>query len=261
MKMKQRSVPAALFLLSWMILTPVLLQGQDSGPAAATTLREASRQYQNRQYETAARIYDSLIRQGYQDASLYYDAGNAFYKAGHLGEGIYYFEKARELDPNNSFIGSNLQLARQHTADHVEALPVLFFVRWEQRLVNFLSPNAWVICSIIFFWLLVAGVGLRLMVSKGSGLSSFVCLLLVCGFIGSMACAIFRYRRIVHPGYAIIMSTEIPVRNAPDLGSPDAFDIHEGLRVQVLDTAGNWEKIRMADGRTGWVPGSDLRKL
>ncbi len=233
--------------------------GSDRGPGSL--FNEATMLYGKQQYGAAAAQFDSLIRQGYQNPVVYYDAGNAFYQSGRLGASIYYLEKARALDPVNPYINSNLSFVRQHLADHVEALPTLFFLRWKQDLTDLIPANGWVILSLILFWLLVGVLGVRLS-RKGSstwvgwGIGITACLLAI-----SFTSAISRYRQVTDPGFAIVMQTEVPVRNAPDPGSPDAFDMHEGLKVQVLDTAGNWDKIRMDDGRTGWVQTQGIRNL
>jgi SH3-like domain-containing protein len=40
---------------------------------------------------------------------------------------------------------------------------------------------------------------------------------------------------------------------SPNLRSTEAFVLHEGTAVQVLDTVENWKKIKLSDGKTGWV--------
>ncbi|HUX85097.1 MAG TPA: SH3 domain-containing protein [Chitinophagaceae bacterium] len=235
--------------------------GADRPSGPGSLFNQATILYGRQQYGAAATLFDSLIRQGYQDPVVYYDAGNAFYQSGHLGSSIYYLEKARALDPGNPFIKSNLLYIRQHLADHVESLPTLFFVLWKQQLTDLVPANGWVILSLILFWLLVGAIGIRLTRKDHSlwvnwGIGILACLLAI-----SFSSAISRYLQVTSPGFAIVMETEVPVRNAPDPGSPDAFEVHEGLKVQVLDTAGSWDQIKMEDGRTGWVAGQGIRGL
>ena len=51
----------------------------------------------------------------------------------------------------------------------------------------------------------------------------------------------------------IIISKIVTVKLSPDENSNDAFVIHEGLKVKLEDKVDNWIKIRLHDGKVGWV--------
>jgi len=51
------------------------------------------------------------------------------------------------------------------------------------------------------------------------------------------------------------------VKQAPDLQSSDAFIIHEGVKFSCEDRVGNWTKIKLIDGKIGWVEDSAFRKI
>ncbi|NUM63623.1 MAG: hypothetical protein HUU44_16050, partial [Ignavibacteriaceae bacterium] len=46
-----------------------------------------------------------------------------------------------------------------------------------------------------------------------------------------------------------------------DQGSTDAFVIHEGLKVNLEDKIDNWVKIKLADGKVGWVENEAVEKI
>ena len=53
---------------------------------------------------------------------------------------------------------------------------------------------------------------------------------------------------------AIVMSSAIGVKSAPEDKTPDAFIIHEGTRVIILDNdIKGWKQIQLGDGREGWI--------
>ena len=60
---------------------------------------------------------------------------------------------------------------------------------------------------------------------------------------------------------AIIFAKESKVKSEPNLRSDEAFVLHEGTKVQVLDTVKSWKKIKLSDGKTGWIQDEDLRLL
>ena len=51
------------------------------------------------------------------------------------------------------------------------------------------------------------------------------------------------------------------VRGAPDNSGTELFVIHEGLKVQVIGTLGDWYNVRLADGNEGWIAKTDLEKI
>ena len=60
---------------------------------------------------------------------------------------------------------------------------------------------------------------------------------------------------------AIIFASEIEVKTEPTVGSNVAFVLHEGTKVQILDTLNNWKQIKLTDGKTGWIPAQDIKAL
>jgi SH3-like domain-containing protein len=43
------------------------------------------------------------------------------------------------------------------------------------------------------------------------------------------------------------------VKSAPDDSSTDLFQLHEGTKVEILDKVENYWKVKIADGRVGWM--------
>jgi uncharacterized protein YgiM (DUF1202 family) len=60
---------------------------------------------------------------------------------------------------------------------------------------------------------------------------------------------------------AIIFSEKTEVKNAPTFNSEDVFTLHEGTKVFVLDGVDNWKKIKLADGKIGWIIADELKLL
>jgi SH3-like domain-containing protein len=58
---------------------------------------------------------------------------------------------------------------------------------------------------------------------------------------------------------AIIFSEKSEVKNAPTMNSDKIFTLHEGTKVLVLDTVDNWKKIRIADGKIGWISTEEIK--
>lgn len=51
----------------------------------------------------------------------------------------------------------------------------------------------------------------------------------------------------------VIIETSVIVKSSPDYSSKDSFQIHEGLKVRIEDNVDDWVKIRLDDGKIGWI--------
>jgi hypothetical protein len=60
---------------------------------------------------------------------------------------------------------------------------------------------------------------------------------------------------------AILMVTNSFVKSAPDANGNDLFMLHEGVKFQILDRVGDWSKIRLADGKVGWIEHGNYEKI
>jgi SH3-like domain-containing protein len=41
----------------------------------------------------------------------------------------------------------------------------------------------------------------------------------------------------------------------------DAFVLHEGTTVYVIESLDNWDKIQLTDGNEGWIENSAIKRL
>ena len=111
---------------------------------------EADSAYINKEYAKAIELYESLLEQG-ESGEVYYNLGNSYFKQEELGKAILNYERALLLQPGNSDISANLDIARAKTVDKVNPNPEVFFVAWTRALINLLSVDTWGYWGIAFF--------------------------------------------------------------------------------------------------------------
>jgi hypothetical protein len=60
---------------------------------------------------------------------------------------------------------------------------------------------------------------------------------------------------------AIVMVDKVSVMSEPSDNATEQFFLHEGAKVRVEDTSGDYLRIRLADGKVGWMPKDTIEKI
>ena len=224
---------------------------------AIPTLAEADSAYIQGDYLTAISMYEWIVQNQGVNATLYMNLGNCWLKRDEVAKAILCYERAYLIDPSDPDIRFNLELARTKTVDKVNPVNQLFIVVWFKKLLAVLDVNGWAVLTVVLFaiTILLAGV---LLFSKKSGIrkisfsfSAFFLLLSILSFIFATT----QMGNLKERDTAIIMSPSVTVKSTPSSGGTDLFIIHEGRKVNILDSSmKEWVEIRLEDGNTGWVP-------
>ena len=218
-------------------------------------MQQGNTYYKNNQYQLAVDEYNKLIEQGYEGVSIFYNLGNAHYRLGHIGFAILYYEKALKLSPGDEDLKHNLAVANRSIKDKVDTLPPFFiFNIWEDLLASF-STSGWTIVAYIIFILLLFCIIAYFFsrnvnqqrISFFSAIGTGIILILVIVLLTVKINKEFKIKD------AIILDSTVMVKSSPDSASKDEFVVHEGLKVRIEDNIDNWFKIRLADGKIGWV--------
>ena len=97
-----------------------------SAYAQDTALKEAEVAYTKEDYAKAIELYEGILKSNGESAAVYYNLGNAYYKAGKIAPAILNYERCLLLDPGDSDARFNLQMARQKTIDKIEPVGDFF---------------------------------------------------------------------------------------------------------------------------------------
>lgn len=223
--------------------------------------RQANQAYSDGQYIFAIELYDSIINKGYVSAALYYNIGNAYFKNNQMAYAIWYYEKARKLDPGDAQINFNLNLANTRITDNIEAIPLLFYERWWRSLYSLTTADRWARLAILLAFAALALFAAYLLAQRISLKKLFFTLAVVC-FVVMAFTLIFaqkQHERTHSQKAAIVFSPRVTAKSAPDAGSIDLFVIHEGTKVYIDEKIGEWYEIRLANGNVGWINKNSVR--
>ncbi|MGX1927869.1 tetratricopeptide repeat protein [Flagellimonas sp. 2504JD4-2] len=234
------------------------------GVAQSTALfNRATEQYNEGEYSKAIESYDKILENGEHSAELYFNLGNCYYKLNAIGPSIFYYEKALLLKPNDSEILNNLSYAQNMRLDAVEEMPKTEIAQAYESLINFLSFDQWAYLAIsliiLFVLAYLAYFFLRYATQKRIAFITSI-FSLVLGAL-CVLLAYLQYQDFKNDNPAIIFSKEVKITSEPNTNSEAIFTLHEGTKVNVLENFNDWNKIRIADGQTGWLPDGNLRLL
>jgi len=214
------------------------------GPTAG--FDAANKLYEEAKYSEAAAAYQKLIQAGQVSAAVYFNLGNAFFKAGHLGLAIKAYHDAAGISPRDPDLRANLQFAREQTQG-----PTLLPGRW-QRALNWLTLNEWTLLACGFVWLWFVSYSFaQLRPSSRIPLRNSLILVAVVGF-ASCGCLAAAFQQNQSARTAIVISRNATVRHGPLPEAPEAFLVHDGAELRVLDQKDEWLQVEVGQ-RIGWL--------
>lgn len=221
---------------------------------------EGNAAYNEGNYDQAITLYNQVVDAGMESADLYYNMGNTYYKMKSYPMAILYYEKALKLEPGNEDIRTNLEIANLAIVDKINVIPQSFVVKWWNGLKQSFSADGWAWISVAAFGMLLLCLFIFLM-SRRTGLRKagfFAGLLMVVCLALSLLFAIGQHRDMKYHDEAIVMTPTVTVKSSPSENGVDLFVLHEGTKVSILDSAMDWNKVRIADGSEGWLMASDM---
>jgi tetratricopeptide (TPR) repeat protein len=208
--------------------------------------------YKKNKFDSAIVLYDKLLASNYETAEVHYNIGNALFKTNQLGKSILHYEKALKFAPEDEDVLHNLQLANRKTTDKIISVPELKIIDWWKQFRRIFTSTGWGYLAVGLLWIALAFFALYLFtVFRKLGLTLGVILLLASLFC--FAVKLKQQKCETGLDTAILLAKSVYVKSAPDEASTNLFTIHEGLKLQVKDRVGEWCKVRLADGKIGWI--------
>lgn len=226
--------------------------------------KDANQAYQKGDFQKSITLYEQVIRDhGVASTELHYNLGNAYYRLGDYPSAVLNYERALKEDPSDREVLSNLQITRNKLEDKIEPMPELFYIRWFKSTRDVFSTDVW---AWLFIFMFVGSSSLWIMfihsnksgnkkVGFYGGLLSIVLSILLFVTAFSSWKASYKTQR------AVVFAGSISVKSAPVISGNGLFIIHAGTTVTITDELGEWVRVRLVDGKEGWVILGDLEVI
>jgi tetratricopeptide (TPR) repeat protein len=233
----------------------LLLTFAGAARAQSDPFLQANKCYEEGKYSQAATMYEDLLRGGSVSPAVYFNAGNAWFKAGQLGRAMYDYRRAGQLAPRDPDIRANLQIARARAGN--APLPGSRWTRWVGRL----TLNEWACAAsaaaALFFFLLMARQISPALVKSTGGLAGVLAVAVVWLL---MCLAIAIHQQLLEKS-AIVLVPEAVVRRGPMDQSQSAFTARDGMELSVLSRDGGWLEVSDSSRRIGWLQQKDVAQF
>ncbi len=260
--MKGRASIAVLILLAALPALPMSIEERvDLFNEANALFREANEaSTQNpaearELYRRAALRYERIAREGnIQNGKLFYNIGNAYFRAEDLGRAILYYRRAKLFMPDNANLLQNLQFARSRRLDRFEETEEMKILRtllfWHYDLAPGVRSTIFLVFSGVFW--IAAAIRLR----RGELIPKW--LLLASGLLSALFFGSLLADSTAGAGRnsGVIIAQQVVARKGDGNSYEPSFTepLHAGTEFRLGEEREEWLQVELPDGRRCWIP-------
>ena len=245
------AVPTGLRLsvVAWIASIAVVL----TAACFADDFDAANQLYDAGKFSEAQQRYRALVEHGESSANLFYNLGNAEFRAGNPGRAMLEYERALALDPSHAEARGNLRLLRDQANSKLPERT------WLDAAAGALSLDAWTLLAALAGWTvafcLVVPIALRRAMSAAVVFTMTLAIFVAAfAFVGVWHLAKDR-------DAGIIIAKHVEARLAPADRAGLAEVLPAGSRVRVLSERGDWTYCELPGKGLGWVPASAIERV
>lgn len=233
--------------LIWVLLVAFGLVQSLRATEVSTEFEQANKLYEEGKFREAADAYAKLASSGATSPALFFNLGNARFKAGQIGEAIVAYRQAERFTPRDADIKANLQFARDRVSG-----PTLKPDGW-QRFAGSLTTNEWTILAVLPVWawfaLLIAR---QLSPSLKPVLRTPTFAIGVAALIACAALALVLHHRF-NERTVVVTARNAVARYGPLAESQSAFTASDGAELRLLDAQNDWVQVGDGSKTFGWL--------
>ena len=217
--------------------------------------------YKNGQFEKALDSYLNIPQEDLSCA-VYYNIGNCYFKLKRLGYSRLYYEKAKLCDPSDKDVSHNLEILKTKLIDEINPVPDFFLIRFLNSINSTFNDTQWAYLFIALFYFNIILFVVFLFSQSVDAKINFLRTLFFSIPVLLVVCFLMLYSNQLNKfESAVLINSNTYVKTAPSISASDYFIIHEGLKFQIIDQVDGWSRIKLKDGKDGWVENTSFLKI
>ena len=241
-------------------MSVIIFAKQDN---AVELFNEANEKYKKGKYKDAIKFHESILAKGIKNGYIYFNLGNAYFKADMLGKSILNYERARIYQPSDPDVSFNLMFANSRRVDRIQEPQYNPFTKIILFFYNLLKINVlfWIIYILLL--ILIASLIMRWFYKNMDfqAINHKIFYYVGIIFLILLFVLIIKINEVKSSIHAIILSQEIKVKSGPSEDYTDIFTLHEGTKVKIRKETDPWILITLPNGFSGWVEKDSLEKI
>lgn len=213
--------------------------------------QQANNFFKQKNYEQAASLYEQLAASKPDEASVYFNLGNAYYKLNKIGDAVLNYQRAIRIQPSFQEAKDNLELTLSRIPNRVPTASDIFFMSWWKGITSSRLSGFWAAFSLFLF---LSSIGLLTMQQLGK-INFNTSKISLIGFLFCSLFLLFAFssanRKSAH-NLAVVMQHDAVFSLEASNGKAVSF-IPEGTTVIIEDEQRDMLQIVLPDGRKGWM--------
>lgn len=214
---------------------------------------QANHDYASGDFKSAIAHYEELAQNRQYSANLFYNLGNAYFRAHDPGRAILNYERALALEPRHPEAEANLRVAR----DEARALELPRGTG--NRFLGATNPSQYSVVSAIAFWVGLFAIAHLFLAATRRRLAIVAAIVSLCLCAGA-AFAVYRAENLAR-ALAIITGNDVRARVATADSAGSVLTLPPGSEVKVLRARGDWIYASLPNDLLGWVPAKSVEPV
>ena len=233
-----------------------IIHADTAGFNADTIFKEATNEYDKKNYELATTLYKSILDndRNYDNFEINFNLGSCYFKLKKYGESRFYFERALCFKPYDRDLQHNLNVLYAKITDDPKMASQeilakrLLYCFDRQTTIWFI--NITVFLSIIFVLIFI----ITKANIKFAGIISLAAIILSLGGFIYFGLQRADFNKQIY----VVKSESTNVYLSPNDTDSVLVTINCGAKGPVIDNIGSFIKIKMTDGSSGWIRRTDV---
>ena len=247
----------------------VVLVPQLAGAQSIEDLfKRGNEAYYRGEFAHAAQAYEQLVAIGVDDADVSYNLATAYAQQNQLGRAIQHFRRALEVRPGDDQASAGLAQAQTVLAQrraNAEGEAIIDDGRGFAE--TLFAPFREASLAIALLVLEAAVFVLLLLRRRWRSVDRWrrnasVALIGVATAGALVSAGLLTKRGVFRDGPAVvILDDRIPIREGPDVRTQQRSEAREGEPATLLEADDRFVRVRLSNGRHGWVEASAIGKI